>query len=228
MKKALALVALLAAGPAQDEKSLPDASFTDAEGKTVKLSDYRGKKAVVLLFMRGFTGEFACHYCGVQTKEYKQRHEDLKSAGAEVLVILPGATDVKGYLEKVGNADEEKPDPKFQVPYRVLLDKDYSASKTFNVDFDPKFKGPFPVNKPATIVIGKDGKILYEYHGKKPSDRPKIEDVLDVVKTGRGKKTEPEKEEKAGPTLAWVPYEEGLKKAKDERKPTLIDFYADW
>ncbi|GEM_PF-4328693 len=132
MSNALVLAARIAAGPAQDEKSLPGASFTNAEGKTVKLSGYRGKKTVVLLFMRGFTGEFACHYCGVQTKEYKRRYEELKAAGAEVLVILPGATDVKGYLEKVGTADQEKPDPKFQVPYAVLLDKDYSASKTFD------------------------------------------------------------------------------------------------
>jgi len=210
------------------QEGLLEAAFTDADGKTVRLSDYRGKQSVVLLFMRGFSGEFACYYCGLQTKEYKTRYEDLKSAGAEVLVILPGTTDAQAYLEKVGTADEDEPDPKFQVPYPILLDTDYSACRVFNVAFDPTFNGAFPVDEPATIVIGKDGMVLYEYHGKNPSDRAKIEDVLEVVKTGKAKKAGSQGDEKAVVTLAWVSYEDGLKRAKEERKPLLLDFYADW
>ena len=33
----------------------PDFTATDSEGRTVRLSDYRGKKNVVLVFNRGFT-----------------------------------------------------------------------------------------------------------------------------------------------------------------------------
>ena len=33
----------------------PDFSMTDSEGNTIRLSDYRGKKNVVLVFNRGFT-----------------------------------------------------------------------------------------------------------------------------------------------------------------------------
>lgn len=32
-----------------------DFSMTDSEGRTVRLSDYRGKKNVFLVFNRGFT-----------------------------------------------------------------------------------------------------------------------------------------------------------------------------
>lgn len=32
----------------------PDFAATDAEGRTIRLSDYRGKKHVVLVFNRGF------------------------------------------------------------------------------------------------------------------------------------------------------------------------------
>ncbi len=33
----------------------PDFTATDSEGRTVRLSDYRGKKNVVLVFNRGIT-----------------------------------------------------------------------------------------------------------------------------------------------------------------------------
>ena len=35
-------------------ESAPDFTASDAEGKTVSLSDFRGKKNVVLVFNRGF------------------------------------------------------------------------------------------------------------------------------------------------------------------------------
>jgi peroxiredoxin len=33
----------------------PEFSMSDSEGRTVQLSDYRGKKNVLLVFNRGFT-----------------------------------------------------------------------------------------------------------------------------------------------------------------------------
>lgn len=32
----------------------PDFAFTDVSGRTVRLSDYRGQKNIVLVFTRGF------------------------------------------------------------------------------------------------------------------------------------------------------------------------------
>ncbi len=217
----LCAAAALAGDPA------PDAALTTADGKTVHLSDYRGNKAVVLLFMRGFTGEFACYHCGNQTRAYKAAYEKLEAAGAEVLMVLPGATDVAGFLKKVGENDEEHPDPAFQVPFPVLLDGDFSACRAFVVEVDLAAQG-FPVSKPATIVIGKDGSVLYAYHGKNPSDRPAVDQVLSVLGGGApaAAKEGPKAPTKA--SLPWMTYDEGMKAAKEQKKPVLIDFYADW
>lgn len=205
-----------------------EATFTDAGGKAVKLSDFRGKKAVVLLFMRGSDPRFACHFCSLQTKAYKAAYEELKKLGAEVVVVLPGADDVPTYLRNVGTDEEKDSDPDFQVPYPVLLDMDFSACKVFDVPFEIGGQ-PFPVSQPATVVVGKDGRILYAYHGKNPPDRPSLEDVRTLLKGGRveGPKLE-QAPAKPSATLAWVPYEEGLKAAKAQKKPVLLEFYGDW
>ena len=207
----------------------PDATLTAADGKTVKLSDYRGKKSLVLLFMRGFTGDFACFHCGKQTKAYTIDYEAVKAAGGEVLAILPGATDVKGFLEKVGTADPKHPDPGFGVLFPVLLDSDFSACRTFGVTFDVEGQ-PFPVSEPATIVIGRDGAIVYAYHGKNPGDRPKPAVILEVLKTGKAPRTEPVEKPvvPAASAIAWTAYDDGMKLAKEQKKPVLLEFYADW
>lgn len=36
-------------------QTAPDFELTDVQGNTVRLSDYRGKKHVLLVFARGFT-----------------------------------------------------------------------------------------------------------------------------------------------------------------------------
>lgn len=227
MTRHLAPVLLLAAVALAGDPA-PDAALTTADGKTVHVSDYRGKKAVVVLFMRGFTGDFACYYCGNQTRAYKADYEKLTAAGAEVLMVLPGATDAAGFLKKVGENDEEHPDPAFQVPFPVLLDGDLSACKAFWVEAEFAAQG-FPVSKPATFVIGKDGTLLFAYHGKNPSDRPAVDQVLAVL-TGAAAPAaaKPPDTAPAKPSLPWMSYEDGMKAAKEQKKPALIDFYADW
>ncbi len=37
-----------------EKKPAPDFELTDLQGHTVRLSDYRGRKKVVLAFLRGF------------------------------------------------------------------------------------------------------------------------------------------------------------------------------
>ncbi len=37
-----------------DSKPAPDFELTDSHGRTVKLSDYKGNKIVLLVFNRGF------------------------------------------------------------------------------------------------------------------------------------------------------------------------------
>ena len=41
-------------GALSEDTAAPDFELTDSEGRTVRLSDYRGSRNVVLVFNRGF------------------------------------------------------------------------------------------------------------------------------------------------------------------------------
>src|SRR6185503_14095902 len=93
------LFAALACSPpmVSQQPAAPDATF-QAQTGNISLKDYRGRQAVVLLFMRGYSEGRACYYCGEQTREYKERYKDFTAAGAEVLMVLPLAKDIPGYV----------------------------------------------------------------------------------------------------------------------------------
>src|SRR5262245_48814935 len=62
------------------KSSAPDAAFTAPDGKVVHLSDYRGKRSVVLLLQRGYADGYACFFCATQTREYKEAYADPRAA----------------------------------------------------------------------------------------------------------------------------------------------------
>src|SRR2546422_10178005 len=61
----------------------PDFSLPDATGKTVRLGDYRGRRAVVLYFYpKDDTPGCTKEACG-----FRDRYEDFRDAGAEVIGV---------------------------------------------------------------------------------------------------------------------------------------------
>jgi peroxiredoxin len=223
----------VAAPPICDDPP-PEATFVDASGKSVQLADYRGKQSLVLLFMRGFTGEFACYQCSLQMRAYQSAYAKLKAAGAEVVAVLPGAKDATGFVAKVGEVLADPAEPNFTAPFPVLLDPDFSGCRTFGVSFDPRPEAvPFPVSEPATVVLAKDGRVVWSYHGTSPPDRPTVDAILDVLTHGApANGVEPRKHAAAPPapvsTLPWKSYAEGMALAKAQGQPVLLDFHALW
>jgi peroxiredoxin len=219
-----------------------DATLVDAAGRSVKLADFRGKRALVLLIMRGFTGEFACFHCSHQIAAWKEAYARVQAAGAEVLAVLPGAKSSRGFLERVAAVLDEKAGRDYAVPFPVLVDPDFSACRTFLVCFDPRPDAfPFPVSEPATIVLDRSGRLVYARHGIDPSDRPKVDAILDVLEHGAPRDggmhgASPERPAAAAATvpaptasaLPWKGYAEGMALARSTGQPVLLDFHALW
>ncbi len=232
---AVAVLGSMATAQTPRAEVATDATFVDAAGMPVRLSAYRGERSLVLLFMRGFKGDFACYYCSQQMRAYKANYARLKDAGVEVLAVLPGAKEVRGFLERVGASDSDHPDPNFTAPFPVVLDTDFSACRAFSIAFDPRPEAfPFPVSEPATIVVGKEGQVVYSYHGTSPPDRPSVDAILEVLAHGPPRNgTQPSTSAAAPPpppasTLPWNHYAEGMKLARARGQPVLLDFHALW
>jgi len=77
-------------------KAAPNFTATTADGKTVKLSNYKGKKNLVLVF---YQGSF-CSVCGAQLTNLQNHLSDFKAQDAEIIAI--SADDKVHALQSVG------------------------------------------------------------------------------------------------------------------------------
>ncbi|MCX6623256.1 MAG: TlpA disulfide reductase family protein [Acidobacteria bacterium] len=138
-----ALLAVLAGcshtPPRRGGKAAPDFSLRDVHGKTVKLSDYRGK-VVVLNFWATWCGP-----CKVEIPwfmEFEQRYKDRGFAVLGVAMDDEGWTVVKPYIEAE------------RVNYRVVVGNDEVSTKYGGVD-----------SLPTTMIVDRQGQIAATHIG---------------------------------------------------------------
>ena len=116
----------------------PDFSLTDANGATVKLSDYRGK-VVLLNFWATWCGP-----CKIEIPWFEEFEQQYKSKGFEVVGI---SMDEEGWpIIKPFLAAQK-------VNYRVLLGNDSISQLYGGVD-----------SLPTTFIIDRDGKFAFSPH----------------------------------------------------------------
>jgi peroxiredoxin len=137
----------------KDRHTAPDFALKDADGKTVRLSDYKGK--VVLL-------DFWATWCGpcrIEIPWFTDMQRKKKDKGFEVLGVAMddnGWEDVKPFLEEL------------KVNYRVVIGDDATAQAYGGVD-----------SLPTTFLIDKQGKIAAIHIGL--AGRKEFEDGVDEL-----------------------------------------------
>lgn len=121
----------------------PNFELQASDGQTYKLSDFKGKKAVVVAwFPKAFTG--GC------TKECKSMREHGKAIKEfEVAYFTASCDPVDG---DKGNAAFAK---SLDLDYPILCDPDRKVAKEYGLVDDDKGNA-----RRVTFYIGKDGKIL--------------------------------------------------------------------
>jgi peroxiredoxin Q/BCP len=144
----------------------PDFSMRYKDGKSMKLSELRGKKSVVVYFYpKDFTPG-----CTMEATEFSRDYKKFRDAGIEIVGISP---------------DDEKSHQKFRekmgMPYPLVADTDNEVSRKYGVYGLKSFMGReyMGVNR-STFLVDKSGKIVKIYRKVKPAGHS--QEVLDALR----------------------------------------------
>ncbi|MFC3340659.1 peroxiredoxin [Paracandidimonas soli] len=127
------------AGALEAGDMAPDFSLPGSDGKTHRLSDYRGKQAVVLAwFPKAYTSG-----CTIECKSLAENGELIRQYDVTYFMAsVDPLVKNKGFAEETG------------ADFPLLSDEDKSVAKAYGV------LGLSGLAKRRTFYIGKDGRIL--------------------------------------------------------------------
>ena len=119
---------------------LADFDLPSTDGQRVRLSDYRGKKSVLLYFWAIW-----CPSCQAVKPEVAKLRKETREDQLEILAVNVGSGDSFERVQRYQNAHP--------MPFKVLYDGDGEAMKVFEVRGVPLF-----------VLVDKDGAIVYRDH----------------------------------------------------------------
>ncbi len=183
-------------------KPAPDFSLRDTQGRRWRLSDFRGRKPVVLLWI------FAdwCPVCHHEFDALIQQADAWAELDVKLFTVechdrfrcrlMTGEVGLRpSYWFK-----DEAPQGLYaeQVWWPHLVDPAGKVGATYGVDPLAFVVHSEPINRPATIVVDKEGVVRFAYYGTYWGDRPSIERIRRMVETGDYELVHPDRLEPAG------------------------------
>lgn len=136
----------------------PDFKAASTSGKEVALSDFRGKKNVLLAF-------FPLAFTGTCTKELICFSEDFDQFGGRGVEILPISVDSVPTLREFKN--------KLQMKTDLLSDFKRDISRAYGVLNDDRF-----YSNRAYFLIDKEGKVRWSHLETNNSERRENEELF--------------------------------------------------
>ncbi len=124
----------------------PDFALPDASGKTVRLSDFRGRKPVVLYFYP----KDDTPGCTKEACTFRDQYRDFEDAGAEVIGVSSDSPE-----------SHAKFAAKYRLPFTLLADGDGAVRKRYGV---PTTLGLLPGR--VTYVIDKQGIVRHVFNSQ--------------------------------------------------------------
>jgi peroxiredoxin len=157
-------------------RELERTRFFDSTGGTVDVKDYRGKKNVVVVVLRGFDPEAGvCIACSSQTLALSQSLDDFERRDAEVLLVYPGKVENIG---RFVDATRDLQGSNAPLPLRILLDVDLAVVREWRIEGR--------LAKPTSIIVDKKGVVRFAHVGRNKTDRPTVPQLLKAL-DGMGK-----------------------------------------
>ena len=135
----------------------PDFALQNQHNKTTKLSDFKGKKNVILAFSRAHWWRF----CIQQLVQLEQQKQSIQSLNTEIITVF---TEDKKQIEGLN-----------------LTVKKAKTDTILLTDLNSEHTKQYTSQGYDTFIIGKNGKILARIDGKK-YNRPTGATLLTILK----------------------------------------------
>jgi peroxiredoxin len=139
----------------------PDFTLISTEKTPVSLSDYKGKKVVVLFFPMAFTGVCTTELCSLR--------DDIatySSLNAEILAISVDSPFTLGKFKEDQN-----------LPFPLLSDFNKTASTAYSSIYEEFVLGLKGVSKRSAFVVNTDGTLAYAEVLESAGDLPNFDNV---------------------------------------------------
>ncbi|MEX2381142.1 MAG: HEAT repeat domain-containing protein, partial [Opitutales bacterium] len=163
-----------------------DFELEDTNGRKWRLSDFRGEKTVVLIWI------FAdwCPVCHREFQDLIRLREEFEKEDIQVFTIECHDR----FRSRVMAGDEMHPkywfskDESPQASYGDarwwphLVDLACGVGATYGVDPMQFVVHAERINRPATVIVNKEGIVRLNYRGTYWGDRPSIEETLDMIR----------------------------------------------
>jgi peroxiredoxin len=148
----------------------PDFSLTNHDGVTYRLSDYRGKKNVVLVFYRGFF----CSICITQLGSLKSLLNDREKKDIQLMAVSEDSrADTQNTLIELSKFPGK-------TDFLLLEDRGHAIVDSYGLQNPAEFKPGIPY--PATYIIDKQGKITHRFLNPQTYERATNEQIRDALR----------------------------------------------
>ena len=137
-----------------------DFTLQNQDGKSVSLSDFKGKPVVLFFYPRADTPGCTIESCG-----FRDAFEKFKKAGIIVLGI--SRDTVK---------DQKKFKDKYDLPFTLLADEERQAAEAYGVWKEKNMYGKKVMGVARTTFVIENGKIVKIFNNVKPEGH--AEEVL--------------------------------------------------
>lgn len=147
----------------------PAFTLSTPMGTAVTLQTELGDGPTVLVVLRGYPG-YQCPYCVRQVHDFVEHSAAFAAKRAQVLFVYPGpAAALDAHAKEFLAKQADLP-----ANVKLVIDPDYSMTNLYGLRWD----APHETAYPATFILDKNGKILYEAISHSHGDRTTADDVL--------------------------------------------------
>lgn len=143
----------------------PDFSLPSSNGKTVSLSDFRGKNVVLYFYPKDMTPG-----CTTEACDFRDHHDAFAELNAVILGVSPDPVKRhEKFIEKHG------------LPFLLLADEEHKAAEAYGVwKLKKNFGKEYMGIERSTFIIDKEGRLVKEF--RKVKVKGHVEEALAYIK----------------------------------------------